>query len=167
MGQVDAPVYAMPCSIADKVPRRGGRLKVCRLHRPRYLDFDTPCMQRRRATCAGCRNVQSSRRHVDIQERKQIPRYLGRAIRPVLTISGRWPVYIYLISTWPRNHGHIPAHDIMDRGLAKRRRAPPDTCVAGRRCRQEPAAEHVPHRRFLSPPTARFNEYSATKRRCF
>lgn len=42
VGQIDAPVYAMPCSIADNVPRRGGRLKICRLHRPRYWTSTHP-----------------------------------------------------------------------------------------------------------------------------
>lgn len=82
----------MPCSIAGNVPRRGGRLKVCNLHRLRCgLQHALHTM----ATGHFEQDVEGSWLAVAVSiEGEKIS---WPAFRRMLTISERWPVYVLAI----------------------------------------------------------------------
>lgn len=83
----------MPCSIAGNVPRRGGRLKVCNLHRLR-------CRLQRalHAMTTGHfeQDVEGSWLAA-VAVSFQGEKVSWRAFRRMLTISERWPVCVLAI----------------------------------------------------------------------
>lgn len=117
---VEALIYARPCSIAGTVPCRDLRLSSLQTARTFQPQHPLHAIVRL-ATGAGYRDVPTRRRRVDPGRVDILASHPVSAdyIRVVSWVSA------CSIPTWPRNHGHTAANDIMDDSLAKRRRAFP------------------------------------------